>query len=129
MAVRVFAALLGVFHLGNGLYMALAPAAWFATAPGASGTGPFNPHFVADVGFAFLAAGAAFMTFAWRPRLRLIAFGASGFLVLHGFLHVADAMHGGGHAGIDLLAVAIPGIIGAFLARPGLRDTHAQSDL
>jgi hypothetical protein len=29
---------------------------WYASVPGASGTGPFNPHFVQDIGVAFIVA-------------------------------------------------------------------------
>lgn len=119
MLTRIAAALLGVFHSGNGLYMLLAPRAWFAAAPGASDTGPFNGHFIADVGFAFLAGGLTFLAFALRPKLKLAALGASGFLVFHALLHLGGIAQGHVHnLPVDLGAIALPAFLGLALARP-----------
>lgn len=119
MVTRVLAALLGLFHTANGVFMLVAPRAWFAAAPGAADTGPFNPHFVADVGFAFLAGGLALLAFAWRPRLKLAAFGASGFLVLHALLHLWGAAHGHAHhLAADLGAIALPAFLGLAITFP-----------
>jgi hypothetical protein len=123
MITRALAALLGLFHTANALYMLTAPRAWFAAAPGASDTGPFNPHFVADVGFAFLAGGLAFLAFAWRPKLKLIALGASGFLVFHALLHLWGVANGHSHyALVDVLAIALPAFVGAGIAWPMKAD-------
>ena len=120
MTVRVVAALLGLFHAANGLAMLLAPTLWWERAPGAAGTGPYNPHFVADVGFAFLAGGLAFLAYAWRPALKLVAFGASGFLVFHAGLHVWGAFAHDHYANlaVDLGAIALPAIAGLIVAWP-----------
>ena len=40
---------------------------WYETVPGVPDTGPFNPHFVQDIGVAFLVAGLALAARAWRP--------------------------------------------------------------
>lgn len=126
MLTRALAALLGLFHAGNGLYMLAAPTAWFAAAPGASETGPFNPHFVADVGFAFLAGGLAFLAYAWRPGLKLAALGASGFLVFHALLHLAGAARGHVHnLPTDILAIAAPAFLGVAIAWPRKGEIHA----
>lgn len=126
MLTRILAALLGLFHAANGLYMLVAPQAWFAAAPGASDTGPFNPHFVADVGFAFLAGGLAFLAFAWRPSLKLVALGASGFLVFHALLHLSGVAQGHLHnLPTDLAAIALPAFVGLAISWPRAGDLHA----
>lgn len=117
MIFRVIAGLLGLFNLANGLRMVTAPAQWFATAPGAAETGPFNVHFVTDVGFGFLAAGIAFLLAAWRPQWRMAALGASGFLVFHALYHFALLAHGHGQAWVAI-AIAVPALLGAGLAWP-----------
>lgn len=126
MLTRILAALLGLFHTANGLYMLVAPQAWFAAAPGAAQTGPFNPHFVQDVGFAFLAGGLAFLAFAWRPGFKLAAFGASGFLVFHALLHLSGIAQGHTHnLSTDLAAIALPAFAGLAITWPRAGDIHA----
>jgi hypothetical protein len=49
---RWIAAILGLFNAANGLAMLFASSTWWASVPGVSDTGPFNPHFVQDVGAA-----------------------------------------------------------------------------
>ncbi len=56
---RVLAAILAVLNVTNGLMMLFAGPFWFESVPGAAETGPFNPHFLQDVGAAFLVAGLA----------------------------------------------------------------------
>ena len=123
MLTRLLAGALGAFHAANGLTMLLAPEPWWARAPGATDSGPFNPHFVADVGFAFLAGGIAFLAFAWRPKLRLVALGASGFLVGHALLHLAGVAQGQTHnLAADLGAVALPAFLGLAISWPRAGD-------
>lgn len=115
---RIVAGLVGVFYAANGLYMVTMPETWFAAAPGAAATGPFNAHFVVDVGFAFLAGGLAFLAFAWRPKLKLVAFGASGFLAFHALFHLANLMHGHmAHAATDI-TIALPVVLGLVITWP-----------
>ena len=56
---RLIAAILAIPTLFNGLAMLAAGPLWYETVPGVSETGPFNPHFVQDIGVAFLVAGLA----------------------------------------------------------------------
>jgi hypothetical protein len=118
MLLRILSVLIGVFDAANGLYMVFTPRAWFESAPGAMVTGPFNSHFVMDVGLAYVGAGLAFLAFAVKPHLRLAAFGASGFLAFHALFHLSHAASGhGGFAGTDV-AVAIPALLGIALCWP-----------
>ena len=126
MPTRILAALIGLFHSANGLAMVVASRAWFDAAPGAGETGAFNPHFVMDVGLAFLAGGIAFLAFAWRPSLKLAALGCSGFLASHALLHLASAAQGHVHnLAADLLGVVLPAFAGLALAWPRAGDAHA----
>jgi hypothetical protein len=121
MLVRLVAATLGVLNAANGLCMIVAPNAWFAHA--ATATGPFNGHFVTDVGFAFLAGGAAFLAFAWRPAFKLAALGASGFLVLHALFHIAGLFHNHHADAGAAAAIALPAFLGLAIAWPRARGT------
>ena len=63
-------AVLGLSLLANGLFMLLAPAPWYAPIPGVSATGPFNSHFVRDIGCACGIAGAALLWLMREPQTR-----------------------------------------------------------
>src|SRR5215472_2018283 len=60
---RVLAVILGIGLGLNALLMLAVPAAWYAAVPGVTQTGPFNPHFVRDIGAAYLVTGAALILF------------------------------------------------------------------
>ena len=51
--------LLGLGLVANGLVMLTVPAIWYARVPGVVDTGPFNAHFVRDIGAAYLVCGLA----------------------------------------------------------------------
>jgi len=77
----------------NGLAMILTPFAWYRGVPGVADTGPFNPHFVRDIGCAYLLAGAA-LVLAGRGAAPGAAIPAAAFLVLHALVHVGDVAAG-----------------------------------
>lgn len=98
MALRIAIAwILGLALAVNGLAMLAKPLAWYGNVPGAPETGPFNPHFVRDIGCAYLMAGAALAGFAARPSWRPAAQAAAGFLTLHALVHLADFVAGREH--------------------------------
>jgi hypothetical protein len=105
----------------NGLFMLGDPAAWYGAVPGVAMTGPFNPHFVRDIGCAYLAAGAALIWFAVDGRARWAALAGGVFLALHALVHLADAASGretvDGLA-TDLLPVFVPPALVLWLAWP-----------
>ena len=86
--------MLGVLLAANGVVMLFAPAPWYQATPGVTETGPFNPHFVRDIGAAYLAAGAGLIWFAARLEARAAAQIAAVFLSLHALIHLADALFG-----------------------------------
>jgi hypothetical protein len=86
-----FAWLFGIFSVANGLFMLLAPAAWYASIPGVPATGPLNEHFVRDIGGAYLMSGGALIWFALDPRAQPAAIATAAFFVLHALVHLGDA--------------------------------------
>ena len=119
-------ALIGGVSIANALWMLAGPMHWYTDLPaGVPDTGPFNAHFVRDIGCAFLTVGiglvwAAF-TPAWRPPLVAVC---ALFLVAHAGLHVYDTTRGAmghDHWWLDLPGVYLPAAItayAAFLFRP-----------
>ena len=107
---------LGLFaagNLANAAWMLVAPEHWFHKLPaGVPDTGPFNEHFVRDLGVVFLLMGLALVWAALRsrPRVPVLAI-VSGFYVLHALLHVWDTVRGflsAEHWALDLGVVYIP---------------------
>lgn len=96
---------------GTGVWLVLSPAGFHAAIPGVAETGPLNTHFFRDAGLAFvasaLALGAGAVLDDWR-----VALAGAGFPVLHGGLHLAEAVHHGPHGGAgELVATVLPGLI------------------
>jgi hypothetical protein len=92
---RIVAAALALLLGGNGVVMLFDGLWWYGVVPGVTATGPYNPHFVRDIGAAYLVAGLGAAWFAWKPREgwpALVA--AAAFLSLHAAIHVFDAACG-----------------------------------
>jgi len=86
------AAALGLVLAANGLAMLFASLAWYDAVPGVPATGPYNAHFVRDVGAAYLVAALGLAWFAWRRREGWPALAAgAAFLTFHAAIHVYDA--------------------------------------
>lgn len=131
---RMLAALLGAVMAGNGAAMLVAGLWWYGAVPGVVTTGPFNPHFVKDIGAAYLVAGGGLFWFAARPRQgwpALVA--AAAFLVLHGLIHIADAAvsaSGAADLARDAPGVFAPALVAAAIAAlsiPARGEPHAES--
>jgi hypothetical protein len=101
--------------------MLAAPAAWYMAVPGVAETGPFNPHFVRDIGAAYLAAGAPLLGLAIYPAARAAAQAGAAFLTLHALVHIWDAAAGREHVHqllVDLPAVFLPPVLAIWIVRP-----------
>ncbi len=123
---RSIAVILAVPTVLNGLMMLFAGPAWYASVPGASETGPYNPHFVQDIGAAFLVAGLALAARAWRPRFWPAAVAGAGFLAVHALLHLVMIATGHDrHAAFDLIAVVLPSALALYSAFPSQGEHHA----
>lgn len=132
---RILAWLQAAILGGNGLAMLFAGLWWYGAVPGVTATGPYNPHFVRDIGAAYLVCGLSHAAFALWPRQAWSALAASaGFLTLHTAIHVFDTVCGTrplqdfvrDFAAIYLLALIAVGL--ALAAAPKPREMrHAQS--
>jgi len=110
---------MGVGAAANGAYMLISPAAWYFAVPGVTGTGPFNQHFIRDIGLIFVLVGAAFLAGAARPAMRTALWGAAAlWLAGHALFHaweVAVGICGPSTLARDFPAVTLPAIIAIAL--------------
>ena len=98
----------------NGMAMLLVPAWWYGIVPGVAETGPLNPHFVRDIGAAYLVAGGGLFWFLREPRARAAAIMAAAFLLAHALIHIADTVAGRepfAQLLVDAPTVLLPGAV------------------
>ena len=123
------AVILGIGALANGCVMLASPAWWYFAVPGVTGTGPFNQHFVRDIGIIYLFLGGAFLTGAARPEFRIVLWGAASiWLCCHALFHfweVAVGICGTPALARDFPLVTLPGLIGIALTLWAVRDRRA----
>jgi hypothetical protein len=123
---RTIAAIFAVSAVLNGSMMLFAGASWYASVPGVVDTGPYNPHFVQDIGVAFLVAGLALAARAWRPMYWPAAVAGAGFLTAHALIHLVMMTAGHDHhAAFDLFAVVLPSALALYSAFPNTGERHA----
>ena len=92
---RWLAGLMAAILVANGVAMLVVPLDWYGAVPGVPSTGPFNAHFVRDIGAAYSVAALGLAWFAWRPPQGWPALAAgAAFLTLHAAIHVYDAACG-----------------------------------
>lgn len=123
---RAVGGLLGVGLGINGLLMLGVPFDWYEAVPGVVKTGPFNAHFVRDIGAAYLVCALALGAFAWRPRVAWSALlAAAGFLSLHAGIHLFDTVCGRSSLGDlarDLPGVFVPALVSLALSLRAARE-------
>jgi hypothetical protein len=116
---RGLAAIIGASGAANGIFMLAAPALWYDSVPGLPHTGPFNPHFVADIGVAYLVAGMALIARAWRSVYWPAAVAGAAFMIGHALIHVLDVVsERTGNVNVDVWLVIIPALVAAWAAWP-----------
>ena len=113
------ALLLGLAAVANGLFMLASPAHWYLSVPGVTTTGPFNQHFIRDIGLIFLFIGGAFLLGAAMTRYRVVLWAAptlwlAGHALFH-FWEVAVGICEPSAIARDFPAVTLPVIIGAAI--------------
>ena len=132
---RTIAAALALVMGGSGLAMLAAGAWWYGAVPGVPETGPFNPHFVKDIGAAYLVVGVAFAWLGVSPTaaVRGAALAGAAFLLLHAGVHLSEAIgdpHSLDHLIRDFPGVLLPALLAVWLAATpyrSLETSHAQS--
>ena len=126
------AAVLGLGAAANGLFMLISPGKWYFAVPGVTTTGPFNQHFVRDIGLIFLLVAIAMLTGVVRPVARVLLWSAAAlWLAGHALFHfweVAVGICGTGALAQDFPAVTLPAIATTTLALWAWRDNQALSE-
>jgi hypothetical protein len=131
--VRAFYGIGGAVTLANSVWMLLGPASWFASLPaGVPETGPFNAHFVRDIGAFYAVAAFGFAWCARHPdRSYPVHVGLALFFGAHALVHVADLLGGrlpAHHWLLDVPTVFVPAVLLAVLALPRMwRGTSGSS--
>lgn len=127
----VVALVLGLGLLANGIIMLMVPEPWYFTIPGVTDTGPFNQHFLRDIGLIFLLLGAAVLIGLARPQQRPLLWGMTAlWLSGHALFHLWEVA-----AGIcspsaiprDFPAVTLPALIAIALTFWALRRGNARA--
>ncbi|HEY8186124.1 MAG TPA: hypothetical protein VIF64_08650 [Pyrinomonadaceae bacterium] len=106
--------------------MLLFPLSWYTGLPAdVPHTGPLNPHFVRDLGVAFIVVGLAFGWSAFHlEESRPVHLALTVFFTGHALIHVSDIVMGrlpNSHWVIDLPGVFVPALIMLALAVPSVR--------
>jgi hypothetical protein len=92
---RYLAGLMALLLGANGAAMLTASLAWYDAVPGVTATGPFNPHFIKDIGAIYVMCGLGLAWFALRPRQGWPAMAvAAAWLTMHAAIHIYDATCG-----------------------------------
>lgn len=129
--ISLATALLAVGFLGNALFMLSAPLSWYQGVAGVSHTGPFNPHFVRDIGLAYLTLAALGFYALWRPQAAPACLGTiTLYLALHAGLHLWDIAAVRlplDHLWVDLPGVFFPPLLTAALAWAAIRKEHIHA--
>lgn len=117
--------------LANAVLMLLWPRAWFYELPAkVPDFGPYNEHFIRDIGCVYAVLGGAAVVAIFHQRLRQsVAILLAMFYGTHSILHVYDTLRGyvgPEHWLIDLPLVHIPALIFCAVA-VALRTAAVQS--
>jgi hypothetical protein len=124
------AVLLGIAMEANGVFMLVLPADLYLAVPGVTSTGPFNQHFVRDIGLIFLLLGGRFLVGAAVPRMRVLLWAtASLWLFGHTLFRLWEVAAGICSPSViprDFPAVTLPAIIGAVLTFWAMHQSRGQ---
>lgn len=124
------AALFGAALLANGIFMLVSPQNWYFAVPGVTSTGPFNQHFLRDIGLIFLFIGGAFLAGVARPRFRVLLWGgATIWLSGHALFHFWEVAAGICSASViprDFPAVTLPALVGMALTLWAFRQSDVR---
>ena len=127
------AVLMGVLAEANGVFMLLSPDSWYFAVPGVTTTGPFNQHFIRDIGLIFLFVGTSYLFGAAQPRHRIIFWAAptlwlGGHALFH-YWEVAVGICGPSVLVRDFPAVTLPAAIGVLLTLWAISDARSTHSL
>jgi hypothetical protein len=131
--LKVFYAVVSLLNALSALWMLLFPFSWYTDFPAAvHHTGPFNPHFVRDIGVVYLTVAIGFAWCALRPDRSLpVHLGITIFLTGHALIHLFEILTGqlpASHWLIDTPLVFLPAVIMIVLAVPSIRRRFGYAD-
>ncbi len=117
--MRILLIALGTLTLLTGPVALFAPRVFYESVPGLSMMGPFNLHFISDVGLAFIASGTCIVYGAYRNS-RHVAIAGALWPLLHGLFHLQLWLQRGSPfdaiAAFDFSAVITPPLVIMALA-------------
>jgi hypothetical protein len=130
--LKLFYGIASIISLVNGAWMLFFPFSWYTDFPAAiPHTGPFNAHFIRDLGVVFILAGLGFGWCALHPhRSRLTHIVLTIFFVGHALIHVADLLTGRvppTHWLVDAPTVFVPAILLTILVVSPVRKYLGDS--
>lgn len=119
-AIPIVAAILGLGAVANGLFMLVDPANWYFIIPGVTNTGPFNQHFIRDIGMIYVFVGFCFIVGAWFEQRRALLWAlGTVWLAAHALFHIWEVtagICGPRQLLIDFPNVILPPVIGAAMS-------------
>ena len=122
---------IGAVTILNGVGMYVVPQDWFLAVPGVPETGPFNGHFVRDVGAAYVASGTAVILAVQIRAAQLpLLIVASIFSGGHALRHVVEwgTVEGARHNWpADAAAVVLPALIVLIATVVVWRERNVQN--
>jgi hypothetical protein len=118
---------LGFLMVANGTWQLMAPEGWYWAIPGVPDRGPFNQHFVRDLGIIYSLTGIGLIMGALRPHQRLRYWWAPTFwLTGHALFHIWEVLVGiCGPSSLleDFAGVTLPAILTLSLLDYARRHT------
>ena len=123
--VTGIAILMGLAALANGVFMTVDPEPWYWLVPGVPDRGPFNQHFVRDIGINYMLIGVAFIYGAMYAKHRMLLWLVpTAWLVCHAIFHVWEVIVGicGPESLIeDFAGVTLPALLALGLVYASLK--------
>ncbi len=108
---QLLVGVVAIFAFAFGLFMLAQPQLWYRTVPTVVFTGPFNQHFVRDIGAAYLACG---VLMGWALRdlrtRRLAVLAGALWMSLHALVHLYEVI--AGICGAAIFMRDFPGVFG-----------------
>ena len=128
-AVRIFPVAVFAIWLVTGLVIVAAPATFYALTPGVALLGPFNVHFVRDVGLVYMASGLVGLHGIRQANISLCR-AAALWSCLHAVFHLHVWMERGlpldGIFLFDLAVVILPPFLVLACLRGSVRQDAAS---
>lgn len=116
MAIKLLYIVLALLSFVNGAWMLISPHSWYADLPaGVPDTGPYNGHFIRDLGLVFLLISTGFIWCAVYPnRCKAVLIVLSVFFTGHAVVHILDLLTNRlphSHWRTDIPGVFLPAVL------------------